>query len=216
VRRVARRGFATGLLAGAGSTLGVGAALAFAIDPARLASWPSAQPVVDWVWQNFGLSLLLFGLVLGLYIATLRRLRHALATAAPVATVAQCDQLLDTWTSLFFGVGVIWTAIGMRGALVFALGEPGAGFDPGARVILERMVDGGILVALSTTIAGGIGGYLLRVAKALTVEAELRDYYDRQAQAPVHAIRVLLTSIDDRLRRHPTAPAVAGEADDAA
>ena len=36
--------------------------------------------------------------------------------------MVQLDHLTDIWTTLFFGTGVIWTAIGMRSALIFALG----------------------------------------------------------------------------------------------
>jgi len=58
--------------------------------------------------------------------------------------------------TLFFGVGVVWTAIGMRSALLSALGglDQSAAAELGAFEILRRLVDGGILLALSTTIVG--------------------------------------------------------------
>ena len=70
----------------------------------------------------------------------------------------QLDHLTDIWTTLFFGTGDIWTAIGMRSALIFALGDRDVALQDGAFAMLERMIDGGILLALSTTIFGGIGG----------------------------------------------------------
>ena len=73
--------------------------------------------------------------------------------------------------------------------------------DLGAYAILERMVEGGILLALSTTIFGGIGGYVLRVVKALAVETELKRYYDRLAHAPGCEMQETLRAIEDHLRR---------------
>ena len=66
--------------------------------------------------------------------------------------------------------------------------------------MLERMVEGGILLALSTTIFGGIGGYLLRVIKALAVETELKRYYDRIARAPGSQMQETLQTIETHLQ----------------
>ena len=82
---------------------------------------------ISWTWRNLGLSLPVFGGVLALYAASLDRLRNALSRSASPDEVRQADQLSDVWISLFFGIGVIWTAIGMRGALVEALTGAGAG-----------------------------------------------------------------------------------------
>ena len=109
----------------------------------------------------------------------------------------QADHLSDVWTSLFFGVGVIFTAIGMRGALVEALSDNASG---GVQV-LERMVDGGILLALSTTIVGGVGGYLMRAWKALSTGAQLARYYEREQNRDLAALRASVSGIERRL--HP-------------
>lgn len=174
-------GFASGLAAGVlAGLIGAGAALLVtdALVPAGTApAWTLAE-ALDWAYRNLGLSLPVFAVVLGLYVRSLSRLRRQVARGAPLDAVAHAEQLTDTWTSLFFGVGVIWTAIGMRGALLYALGDPGASVDDGAFAVLQRMVNGGILVALSTTIFGGIGGYLMRVVKTLAVGAALRRYYE--------------------------------------
>jgi len=173
-------GFASGLAAGvlagliaAGATiLATDAFLAAGESPA----WTLAE-ALDWAYRNLGLSLPVFAVVLALYVRSLTRLRRRVARGAPLDAVAHAEHLTDTWTSLFFGVGVIWTAIGMRGALLYALGDPAASVNDGAFAVLQRMVNGGILVALSTTIFGGIGGYLMRVVKTLVVGAPLRRYY---------------------------------------
>jgi len=192
--------FTAGLSAGVLSVALSGLALALAAD--HLTGAPVSDRfggMVAWVWRNLGLSLPVFGLVLWLYATSLERLRQALADGAPVDAVAQSDHLTDVWTSLFFGVGVIWTAIGMRGALVQALaldGPPGGGVE-----VLERMVDGGILLALSTTIFGGVGGYLMRVWKTLAVGAELKRYYEREQRRDLTALRISLSDIQRRLQQ---------------
>ena len=51
---------------------------------------------------------------------------------------------VDIWINLFFGIGVIWTAIGMRGALLEGLGDLNSQSAArlGAFSILQRLVDG--------------------------------------------------------------------------
>ena len=66
-------------------------------------------------------------------------------------------------------LALFWTAIGMRSALVYALGDPETTAADGAFNLLRNLVDGGILIALSTTIFGGVGGYLMRVSKTVFV-----------------------------------------------
>jgi hypothetical protein len=46
------------------------------------------------------------------------------------------------------------------------------------------MVDGGILLALSTTIVGGIGGYLMRAIKSISLGRQLNAVYMRASQQP--------------------------------
>ena len=84
----------------------------------------------------------------------------------------------------------------MRGALVEAL----TGGGTGGVEVLGRMVDGGILLALSTTIFGGVGGYLMRAWKALRVGAELTRYYEREGSRDLAALRASVSGIEYRLR----------------
>lgn len=151
---------------------------------------------MSWTWRNLGFSLPVFGVVLALYCVSLGRLRDALSRSASPDEVRQADQISDVWTSLFFGVGVIWTAIGMRGALVEAL----TGVGGGGVEVLSRMVDGGILLALSTTIFGGIGGYLMRVWKAISLGAALARYYERENGRDLAALRASVSDIQHRLQ----------------
>ena len=65
--------------------------------------------------------------------------------------------------------------------------------------MLERMIDGGILLALSTTIFGGVGGYLMRVYKTVSLGSELQQRYDRAARADTSLMRESLERIEKHL-----------------
>jgi hypothetical protein len=132
---------------------------------------------LHWAYTNLGSSIPVFAVLLLAYFVTLGRLRHALEHARPINQIVQLDHLTDIWTTLFFGTGVIWTAIGMRSALIFALGDRDAALQQGAFAMLERMIDGGILLALSTTIFGGVGGYVMRVRKCARVWIESKNTF---------------------------------------
>ena len=123
-----------------------------------------------------------------------------IAAKTGVDEIVQLDHLTDIWTTLFIGTGVIWTAIGMRSALIFALGDPDTTIQQGAFAVLQKMVDGGILLALSTTIAGGVGGYLMRIHKSITLGTLLQQRYDRAARIDTSSMRESLQRIEQHLR----------------
>ncbi len=189
--------FLTGMIAGALiASLPILAAALSATDSPGVPEWQDGLArTMQWIWRNLGFSLPVFAIVLALYAASLRRLRRALSSSASPDQVRQADQISDVWISLFFGVGVIWTAIGMRGALVEAL----TGGGSGGVEVLTRMVDGGILLALSTTIFGGIGGYLMRVWKAIRLGAALARYYERESGRDLAALRASVSDIQRHL-----------------
>jgi hypothetical protein len=118
-----------------------------------------------------------------------------------VEKISQTEHLVDIWINLFFGIGVIWTAIGMRGALLEGLGDLNSqsAVKLGAFSILQRLVDGGILLALSTTIFGAVGGYLLRLVKSLVAGTQIRAYYRQMAEQQAESVNCILQSIDQRL-----------------
>jgi hypothetical protein len=204
------RTFVQGLSAGILGSLVGGLVLIYTLSRLGLMSFagsrlPDLQPWLDWVHVNLGTSIPVFAILLIAYFMTLRRLaalleREATADTPTTDRVVQLDHLTDIWTALFFGTGVIWTAIGMRGALIFALGDPEATLQGGAFAILDRMVRGGILLALSTTIFGGVGGYLMRVYKALTLGTKLQRHYDRAARIDTSRMRESLHRIERRLQ----------------
>ena len=197
--------FAKGLAAGGLGTLIGGAATLYVLSRMQLIHFTDtaiSRPGewLHWAYTNLGSSIPVFAILLLAYFVTLGRLRNALSTARPINQVVQLDHLTDIWTTLFFGTGVIWTAIGMRSALIFALGDRDAALTQGAFAMLERMIDGGILLALSTTIFGGVGGYLMRVYKTITLGTELQQQYDKAARADTSQMRESLQRIEQHLR----------------
>jgi hypothetical protein len=187
------RGFLSGMLLGVLISLltgliGVYLLIVLDIVAVSVVDTPGLQALSEWTRRNLGLSVLPFGITLALYVRSLRALSRRLDDSASQNEVVQLEHLTDVWTSLFFGIGVIWTAIGMRSALLYALGDPAVAAESGAFTILTRLVDGGILTALTTTIVGGIGGYLMRVIKSSYLGTKLSRYYEQQEQR--HAARV--------------------------
>lgn len=146
-------------------------------------------------------SVLPFVAILLAYCHQLHKLHSQVAATRPdLQRVVHHEQLLDLCANLFFGIGVIWTAIGMREALLFALGDPGNAAAAGAFAVLQRMVDGGILLALSTTIVGGIGGYLMRAVKSITLGRAMNTLYMNAADQPVKENLAALRRIESLLK----------------
>jgi len=187
------RGFLSGMLLGVLVSLltgliGVYLLIVLDIVSVSVVDTPGIQALSEWTRRNLGLSVLPFAITLGLYLHSLRALARRLDDSSPQNEVGQLEHLTDVWTSLFFGIGVIWTAIGMRSALLYALGDPAMAAESESFAILTRLVDGGILTALTTTIVGGIGGYMMRVIKSSYLGTKLSRYYEEQEQR--HAARV--------------------------
>ena len=214
MRSASTSGFLRGLLAGVTLTLVAGLLLLYLLVDLGHGQWLPAstwwRDGLHWLNRNLGLSLLPFTLILSLYLRTLQRLGGLLNRAAPAEQVSQQIQLLDVWISLFFGIGVIWTAIGMRSALLFALGDIDDVARSGAFAVLQRLVEGGILTALSTTIVGGAGGYLMRLGKSATVGARISRYYGEREQRQTARIDQLLSEIRDATRERPFASPESG------
>lgn len=126
------------------------------------------------IYRHLRLSIVPFGCLFLFYWYLVGRIRHHLrGDDKELSKLTYYDRLLNATISMFFGVGVIWTAIGMEGALMNALGsiEQGqaAKDSLSALGLMERLVNGGLLLALSTTVFGGSCGYLLRLLKIVLV-----------------------------------------------
>ncbi len=156
----------------------------------------------QWLYANLGFSLIPFILALAGYGWQLRRLRLLLESDnADPQTVLNTESKVDLMTSVFFGIGVTWTAIGMRNGLLAGLGDLDAATaaSKGSWYILNQLIDGGILLALSTTIAGGIGGYVMRCIKTWLVGAGLHEFYENLAVRPFDEVIGRMQKIVDIL-----------------
>jgi hypothetical protein len=201
--------FSAGFITGALGVLIIGAAVLYMMNMSEYVAIsvlkiPSVQKMLAWTYENLRLSIIPFFVTSLLYAGSLFRLRRYLKDdRIAVEKIAQSEQLVDIWINLFFGIGVIWTAIGMRGALLDGIGDLNAqsAAQLGAFSILQRLVDGGILLALSTTIFGGVGGYLLRLIKSLTVGTRLKAYYNHLAEQQADSVHKVLQSIDERVHQ---------------
>ncbi len=153
----------------------------------------------SWFSLNLGQSIWFFSIVLVFYSADLVRLKRFMGGDSEFTEVARLDQLSDVWIHVFVGVGVVWTAIGMRGALATTLGASGS-ITEDAGQVLSRLVDGGILLALTTTIVGAVGGYLMRLTKTCWLGAELTEFYHHYERREVGEILNRLESIESEVR----------------
>jgi hypothetical protein len=200
MKRLKERGFFNGLLLGMTLSFITGLVAVYLLTVLGVMSVsilevPRIQELFEWSRRNLGLSVLPFGITLGLYIHSLRSMHQRLDENPPLEKISQLEHLNDVWTSLFFGIGVIWTAIGMRSALLHALGDPGVATQAGATAVLQRLVEGGILTALTTTIVGGVGGYLMRVIKSSLLGTRLSRFYEEQEQQHASRVEALLCEI---------------------
>jgi hypothetical protein len=135
------------------------------------ASPPWLMNPAAFAFRHLRMSIVPFGLLFLLYIYLIGKIRfHMGQESSRASDLTYYDRLLNATISTFFGVGVIWTAVGMESALMHALDgiEDGRNsLSLSAWGILDRLVNGGLLLALSTTVFGGACGYLLRLLKII-------------------------------------------------
>lgn len=154
-----------------------------------------------WIWtvDNLGLAAIAFLIVFAWYGRLLYLLRRELDGDAPTEQrVVALDHRLDLIAGVCFGIGVIFTAIGLRGALIYALGDldEGEAGALGAFEILGRLVDGGILLALSTTIVGGVAGYLMRIIKSFWIGGRIMAFVLAKQDDAQHQVLKRLDAIE--------------------
>ena len=142
----------------------------------------SLVAMLQWCHENLGFSIVPFSMIAAGYLFYLLKLLRLLKQETTVSAREICavEEKIDLLITIFFGIGVIWTAIGMRNALLVSLGSMDAetAARKGAFSILTQLVDGGILLSLSTTIVGGIGGYFMRMIKAWTAGPQLNAFFE--------------------------------------
>jgi len=154
-----------------------------------------------------GYSILFFIPVLAGYIFFLLLLKKSLdiwkEKGAGAEDVRFYSQGTDIFITLFFAIGVLFTAWGLQNALVSALQDISK--EEAARIgawgVLKRLVDNGILIALWTTIVGGAGGYLMRLIKYFVVGKELHIFVEAGQSKDKDALFELLRNIESHLKK---------------
>jgi len=158
----------------------------FALNQAGIISFTGVSGIVityNLIINYLGYSLLFFFPILFGYFLFLTLLKSKLSLN-PIQVLEEEENIqfnnkaVDMFITLFFGVGVLFTAWGLQNALVSAIGgmnKVEAG-QLGAWGILQRLVNNGILIALWTTIVGGIGGYLMRLLKHFLIGKQLISF----------------------------------------
>ena len=159
--------------------------------------FPSTSVVLNHVWSILGTSVVFFFLDLCLFFYSLAQIRKSL-DKKDVENSSYWYRMNDLSINIFLGIGVIYTAIGMQSGLMASLGNltQETAKDIGAWGILNRMVRGGIIMALSTTIVGGVGGYIMRLLRHLTLGRLIekarkwnRETRDKEILSVLHEIR---------------------------
>ena len=121
--------FSAGFITGAIGVLISAAALLYMANMSEFVAIsvlkiPTIQQMLSWTYANLRMSVIPFFLAFLFYCHSLWRLKRFLKDQCVSAEkIAQTEHLVDIWINLFFGIGVIWTAIGMRGALLVGLGD---------------------------------------------------------------------------------------------
>ncbi|MFP6871163.1 MAG: hypothetical protein VCE91_17850 [Nitrospinota bacterium] len=159
--------------------------------------FPSTSVLLNHVWSILGTSVVFFFLDLCLYFYSLGQIRKSL-DKKDAENSSYWYRMNDLSINIFLGIGVIYTAIGMQSGLNASLGNltQETAKDIGAWGILNRMVRGGIIMALTTTIVGGVGGYIMRLLRHLTLGRLIekarkwnRETRDREILSVLHEIR---------------------------
>jgi len=155
--------------------------------------------LTTWVSINLGLSAPVFLILAALGWSYVYRLKDTLKGGhAALARIAHLEQRIDLVVALLFGVGVLYTAVGLRAALVQAIDTPS---EQSASAMLTALVNGGILSAMTSTIVGGVLGYGLRMVKLFRVGHALDIYYAEQELQAITRREDLLKEILSELQR---------------
>jgi hypothetical protein len=176
----------------------LGVALAFILSVA-FGSLDQIHGMTAWLSVNLGLSAPLFAALMIMGWSYLESLKQALnAHTKAEAQISHLEQRIDLVVALLFGVGVLYTAVGLRGALVQAIDGPS---EQSASGMLTALVNGGILSAMTSTVVGGVLGYGLRMLKLFRVGHGLDIYYSEQALEGVERREHLLKEILSELKK---------------
>lgn len=153
-----------------------GMVIVLVADAMALVSGSGSLTLMEWVRTNLGLSSLVFLFVLMFMGHALNVLVSTLGECEPAPSrVFYYENQYDMGSSLLFGTGVLFTAVGIRDALTEAILPGQVATSP--TDVLGSLVSGGILSALTTTIVGGALGYGARLLKSVVVGKEIERFH---------------------------------------
>ena len=159
----------------------------------------SAQGVTNWLALNLGYSVPLFCVALLFVIHSMACLLEELGKDKCCSSrTFHLEHRVDIGISLLFGIGVLFTAIGIRDALTTAIDGEAAAINGGE--VLALLVNGGILSAMTTTVVGGALGYSLRVIKVLATGEKLEKVHARMMGEGLQKQEALLQCISNQLK----------------
>ena len=159
--------------------------------------FPSTSVLFNRIWSTLGTSIVFFFLDLCLYLYSLTKIKTALLNK-DIENSSYWYRMNDLSINIFLGIGVIYTAIGMQSALTSSIGylTQETAKEIGAWGVLNRLVRGGIIMALTTTIVGGVGGYTMKLIRHISLGRLLetsrkwvRESREREVLKILHDIR---------------------------
>ena len=159
----------------------------------------SAQGLTNWLALNLGYSAPLFCVALLFVVHSMACLLEELGKDKCCSSrTFHLEHRVDIGISLLFGIGVLFTAIGIRDALTTAIDGEAAAINGGE--VLALLVNGGILSAMTTTVVGGALGYSLRVIKVLATGEKLEKVHARMMGEGLQKQEALLQCISNQLK----------------
>ena len=159
----------------------------------------SAQGLTNWLALNLGFSAPLFCVALLFVVHSMACLLEELGKDKCCSSrTFHLEHRVDIGISLLFGIGVLFTAIGIRDALTTAIDGEAAATNGGE--VLALLVNGGILSAMTTTVVGGALGYSLRVIKVLATGEKLEKVHARMMGEGLRKQEALLQCISNQLK----------------
>ena len=159
----------------------------------------SAQGLTNWLALNLGYSAPLFCVALLFVVHSMACLLEELGKDKCCSSrTFHLEHRVDIGISLLFGIGVLFTAIGIRDALTTAIDGETAATNGGE--VLALLVNGGILSAMTTTVVGGALGYSLRVIKVLATGEKLEKAHARMTGEGLQKQEALLQHISNQLK----------------
>ena len=159
----------------------------------------SAQGLTNWLALNLGYSAPLFCVALLFVVHSMACLLEELGKDKCCSSrTFHLEHRVDIGISLLFGIGVLFTAIGIRDALTTAIDGEAAATNGGE--VLALLVNGGILSAMTTTVVGGALGYSLRVIKVLATGEQIENVHARMMGEGLQKQEALLQCISNQLK----------------